>query len=185
MILRYIWYIVIGAYIMICSACAGITHPKIRYWFYPLIDNPPYRVEERLAAGAAYPQVFTVFKPNAANSFTQEFLASLFVNKPYTKLYIHKMTGEWDTGNYIFLADKGYNLAPEDYKTGNGWYWRGDGKMIRLCEVNLEKIFRKKLGDEFYFKFIFEYSFDDEPVTVQIIEYEAVAKKGIYTAPVR
>jgi hypothetical protein len=170
---------------MICSACAGITHPKIEYFFYPLIDNPPSRAEERLAAGAAYPQVFTIFRPGVANSFTQKFLASLFVNNPYTKLYIYKMTGEWDTGNYIFLTDKVYNLDPEDYKTGNGWYWRGEINFIRLCEVNLEKIFKKKLGDIFYFKFTIEYSFNNEPAAVQIIEYEVVAKKGRYIPQVR
>ncbi|MDR1445965.1 MAG: hypothetical protein LBI90_03595 [Treponema sp.] len=170
---------------MLFNACAGITHPKIEYFFYPLVEKPPFRAEERLAAGAAYPQVFTIFMPGVANSFKQEFLTSLFVNKPYTKLYIYKMTGEWDTGSFIFLADKSYSLAPENYETGNGWYWRGNSKKIRLCEANLEKIFKKKLGDTFYFRLIIEYSFDGEPVSVQIIEYEAVAKKGIFIAPDR
>jgi hypothetical protein len=45
-------------------------------------------------------------------------------------------------------------------------------------------MFRKKqIGEVFPFRVTIRYRFDDEPETVQVLEYRVTARKGSYESP--
>lgn len=168
---------------------AGILYPKVYYTFRIIGDIPPYQPMERLAAGDRYPQTFFLKPTRAGNYLTYSFgICDIFVRKPYSTLYIHEMTGEWDGKTKTFMRRKRFTMLPENYLSGNGWYWRkgfGTGLATKFFKEDFHKLFQKEPGDRFPFRLTLIYSFEDEEVQTQVIEYEVLATEGryVYTGP--
>lgn len=173
--------ILVGISLMSCNMFAGLIFPKIRFSFWPMYA-PPSSANERLNAGAEYPQTFTIFFSQAGNSFNAYFVPTIFVNKPYSVLHIKEMKYEWDDNTGIFLKDRSFNLPANNYVARNGWYWLGG--IPDFFHVNFEKIFKgKKADDEFLFKLILVYSFDEDHESTQVLEYKVTTLKGKYVSP--
>ena len=177
--------ILFGISIMSCNRFAGFLFPKTTFEFSPVGEQPPSLPDERLNAGAEYPQTFTFGISRGGNSFKYNFYTRIFVNKPYRVLHIKEMKYEWENNKGVLLKDRSFDLFVSQYvhNEQNDWYWLA-GIGIRgffHFKVNFEKIFKgKESGDEFLFRLILIYSFDDDPENTQVLEYNVTAVKGKY-----
>jgi len=184
-IFKKIIIILLGINMMGCNLFAGLLFPKKIFRFSPVGEQPPASSTERLKAGDRYPQTFTSFISRAGNSFEYYFVPTIFVNKPYKVCHIKEMKYEWENNAGILLKDKDFELPINHYRHNaqNGWYWLG-GLGRGLPEINFEKIFQEKNpDDEFSFRLILVYTFDDGPENTQVLEYDVTVEKGEYFFP--
>jgi len=166
---------------------AGVFYPKTFFEFHNICEEPhgcpPFAIDDRLNAGATYPQTFDILigRGSSNNSFNMSFWAHIFVNKPYNFLHIKEMSCEWDGNMYIFLKKQHFRLSKEGFDSMDNWYlysW-----LNYFFEFNPEKLFTdKKPGDEFKLYLTLVYSFDDEPENTQILEYNVKVLKGRYVS---
>jgi hypothetical protein len=183
------WYLLL----LLLSVCVGkgvwvgmfasMLYPKVVYNFHLPGGEPPYQPMERLAAGDRYPQTFFLVPTRGANFFKYSFgICDLFVRKPYDTLYIHEMSGEWEGKTKVFMKDKRFTMLPENYLSDNGWYWRNGvgAQSHKFLKEDFHKLFQKEPGDRFSFRLTLIYSFEDEEIQTQIIDYEVVAAEGRY-----
>ena len=171
-----------GIFIMSCNAFPGILYPRVKFSI-TYIDHPPSSSTDRLEAGDKYPQAIDFCFSRAGNSFKSYFVPCIFTNKLYRSLHVKSMAYEYDDVRGIFLQDKTFALPLEGFSEGNGWYWR-NGIGSEFFSINFEKVFKnKKPGDEFTFKIMLVYSFDDnEEEITQVLEYYITAIKGRYVS---
>jgi hypothetical protein len=97
-----------------------------------------------------------------------------------------EMKYEWENNAGILLKDKDFELPIENtYNAQNDWYLlEGLGGRRGLPEINFEKIFQEKNpDDEFSFRLILVYTFDDGPENTQVLEYNVTVVKGEYQYP--
>jgi hypothetical protein len=166
---------------------AGILYPKRDFVLLgvPRDKQPPSAFDQRLAAGAAYPQAFN-FSFNSQtlpNGYKTFFMASLFAKKPPEVLHIKKIAYEWEGGTGIFSRRKSYKLAPADRWFTNGEWYIG---YVSQCfpAVNFSRVFKgKEPGDEFLFRLTIVYSFDDEPENTQVLEYNVEVREYEWLPP--
>jgi hypothetical protein len=160
----------------------GIFYPRTRFSFIQNGDVPPSSAEKRLEMGDRYPEAVTFLFSQAGNSFEAYFVPTIFVKKPYKEFRLYEMRFEYDGNNDVVLNDKLFPL-PNEQVSRNGWFWRG-GIGKDFFHINFEKIFKNKNpGDEFPFKIILKYSFDNESEILQVLDYTVIAVKGKYISP--
>jgi hypothetical protein len=154
------------------------SYPKIFFTVTETGDPIPIRADERFESGEKYPQEITFFFSQPDNTFIKYFVPIIFVNKPYRTLYVHKMSYEYDMESGVFMEGKSFSLPNMLEK--DGWFYT-IGIRQRFFGINLEKLFlNKKIDDEFMLKIVICYSFDDEAVKEQVLEYKVKAFKGEY-----
>jgi hypothetical protein len=165
---------------------AGVLYPKKFFTFPRMCDGecPPSGADDRLNAGAAYPQTFSFSIRQSSDSFKMSFLGTIFVNKPYKVLHIKELRYEWEGNRGIFSKEQSIKLSVNRYIAQDGWYWYGWLGNFFQCdffECNFEKLFvGKKPGDKFRLSLELVYSFDDEPEKIQNLEYIVNVHKGKY-----
>ncbi len=171
----------LGVNLMSFELFSGIVYPDKVFSFTQTGNVPPSSADKRLNLGDKYPQALNIWMSQGGNSFKKSLLPTIFVNVPYKKLHIKEMSYTYDCENGIILSDKSFNIP--GFKTQNGWYLAG-GIGKPLCRVNFEKIFKgKEVGDTFNFSLKIVFSFDDEPLQTQILEYKVVTVKNRYVSP--
>ena len=165
-----------------CNTLSGILYPKVFFSFHSIGVQPPSNANDRLVAGAEFPQTFTFSFSQVGNSFKTTFIPTIFVDQLFNTLYIKEMSYEWDNKNGILIKNKSFNLSTGSYISNNNWYWLGG--IHNFLRINFENIFTGiKSGDNFIFKLFITYSFDDSKEQTQILEYNVIATKGSYTSP--
>jgi hypothetical protein len=168
---------------------AGITYPRKVFKFPIRCDGkcPPSSADDRLKAGAAYPQTIVLLLDQSGMNTKMYLLGTIFVNKPYNVLHIKELRYEWEGNRGVFAKERSIRIAADRYTTKNGWYWYGWLGNFFECDFfkcNFEKLFvGKEPGDVFKLRLELEYSFDDEPENMQILEYNVKVFKGEYISP--
>ena len=155
-----------------------LFHPNVHFSITQIGDVPPSSANERLESAEKYTQEISIWFSQPGNSSICYFSPIIFVNKPYKTLHINEMSYKYDKEDGVFLSNKSFLLLEYDVMK-NGWYWKNLGR--DFFNVNFQKIFhRKEPGDIFLFDIIIQYSFDDEPLKEQILEYRVTTIKGEY-----
>jgi len=187
-IIKKLLYILsLGALVMVLFSCifSDKSYPKTNYRFELIGGWPPGSANDRLQAGADYPQAFLfTFNRYKVNGFEYFFLPTLFVNKPYNVLHVKAMTYELEENIGTFMEDTSFNLSVDRYVTNNEWYWLGG--IRNFFTINFVEFFKdKKPDDKFLFRIFLTYSFDNEHENTQVIEYNVTVLKGEYVFPWR
>jgi hypothetical protein len=177
--------------IILLLPLAMLWHPE---WFpgilYPIkdfdinllnsADEPPMRDRE---PGREYPEGFVIiFHHTALSQFAFRSYNFFYGKRPREKLFIKEVAWEWEGGSGVFTQDflhefsEGVWARPE-----NGWHCVSWMVGFTPYEINFIKMFKKKkLGDIFPFRLVIRYRFDNEPETVQVLEYQVTAQRGAY-----
>jgi hypothetical protein len=188
----------------------GIRYPLVDFEIEEVnpVDRDNWRVDYR-EAGVAYPEGFAVgFAPYGGEQFKRHSGEYAVSSKPYRKLYIRRISYEGGGSRGIFaenitqtfsgvcikntiyffsgeVIEWSYDI-PSRLKWwtqyDNGWYDAYFGYISD--EVNFHRIFkRKRPGDKFVFKIVYEYRWDDGPMMTQELIYNVKAVKGAYRIP--
>jgi hypothetical protein len=127
------------------------------------------------------------FREKTISSWDVDVTTVFYTEKPFKKIYISKITYEWEGGTGLWEKGAYTDSAISLQKSGeNGMYEdMFIGSISVISQVNLHKIFKgKKLGDEFDFALKIIYSIDDEPEILQIINYRMLVYKNRLRLPV-
>ncbi|WP_029410664.1 hypothetical protein, partial [Treponema pedis] len=139
------------------------------------------------------PEINVLFR-QAGNNFKSAFFPVFLTKEAYSKLYIKKIIYVYESNEITVMEDAIFNL-PDKIETSewvtngkyyclNGWIsepenWNDKTKL--WPETNFEKIFtKKKVGDEFPFKIIIYYQFDNTESKIITLNFEVIAVKGHY-----
>jgi hypothetical protein len=154
----------------VCDCCSwfpGIFYPKKNFGFKNMNEVPPLFIG--------------VVPGGSINSFKKQFSVRARTSKQYDVLCIKRMSYEWEGNTGDFLIKNGYfewHLTVNESFSKDEYY---QYHFFRFLKFNPEKFFKgKKIGDEFKFYLIVEYSFDDEPKITQVFEYNVHVTKGEY-----
>jgi hypothetical protein len=145
------------------------------------VDKPDIRDRE---LGKVYPEGFYIgFRHISSSQFTFKSVESYIGTKPRRKLYIKEIAWEWERGSGVFTRNFLHEFSETAWShPENGWHcisWVTVG--LVPDEIDFIKIFRKKkMGEVFPFQLVIRYHFDDEPETVQILDYQITARRGKY-----
>jgi hypothetical protein len=144
------------------------------------VDEPDIRNRE---PGEAYPEGFTVwFYHDVSSQFTFQAYENYFGTRPRKKLYIKEISWEWEGGSGVFVRDFLDEFSEEDWShPENGWHCISYVVGIIPDNISFIRMFREKeIGEVFPFRLTIRCHFDDEPKTVQVLEYRVTDRKGRY-----
>lgn len=188
--------VIIICVVVLVFGCRGIAYPKLIFSIKQLGDVPPTSADERLELKDNYPREIDLYFRRPGNEFNYSLFFMIFVKKKYNNLRINKLKYTWSGGEGLLMSDVDFKLPRGVSKTGDdpnlyygkdGYYWTFLRKPIEANNmsllVDLQKVFNEvSIGDRFNFKIEIDYTFDDEPMRSDFIDYEAYVMKGKYTS---
>jgi hypothetical protein len=126
------------------------------------------------------------FRATTVSSWYNYVTTVFYTEKPFKKIYISKMTYEWEGGSGIWEEGTKTDTTISWGKSGLSGIYENmfGGSISGTSQINLHEIFKgKKLGDVFDFALKFIYQIDDGAEIVQIINYRVRVYKDTLRLP--
>jgi hypothetical protein len=153
----------------------GILYPTKDFDIHLVnsVDEPDIRDRK---PGEEYLEGFAIIFRHTDSQFAFRSYEFFYGTKPREKLYIKEIAWEWEEGSGVFTRDFLDEFSEMDWShPENEWHcipWLNAGFVP--YNIDFIKMFqKKKIGEVFPFRLVMRYHFDDEPETIQILEYQA------------